>query len=717
MKEQQFRVTSIPLLKYDYTILTGVPIKENSYRLNSGKYIVTAIIDSQQLPVKPSIGQHWKIVGEPQFKTVDSNGYTLKQHLYDQPDTFECLMPDSGESFICFIADDSEFKGIGDCKARELWDMFGSKIYNILKEDTEVNKNRLNAILTTESIISLYTGFEKYKNLEYANWLSSIGVPYNIQKRLFKHHGSESISHIKKNPYLLLGFGMSFTNIDAIAFEHFHTKPDNTQRLASAVEAAIKNEVDKGHTYTSQKDIKYHIQKMLGSKELAATALMAGHEKIQFMLNYEKGTYHPTAIYIMELVVAKRLLALTEQRNLYNNETNNAYLKAVSELPYKLTERQEEAVVTALDSGVASITGGAGTGKTTVLKTAVQAYHELGYKIHPTALSGRAAMRLHESISFDTSTIAALLHGKPIEPKDGIDKHLVVIDEASMVDIPTMYRIVTHIHPSVHILLTGDPDQLPPIGCGKVLSDVVSSGVITNTTLDIVKRQKNSTGIPEYSKAVNDGKIPENLSTGAITFHDISEKQIVEKCTELYIKSPSNSRIMAPTRSLVIHINQLCQKCINETGQPIQIEVNGEWFYSDIRKGDIVLFNKNNYEHNFQNGSLGKLISIDKSGDVLGKVELDTGTKIEVTPDVLDCMELGYAITLHKAQGSQFPRIIIALKNGRIVDRAWLYTAITRAESEIHIVGSVSDFKRIIKDKSHTNKRNSYLANLLKHPQ
>lgn len=143
----------------------------------------------------------------------------------------------------------------------------------------------------------------------------------------------------------------------------------------------------------------------------------------------------------MESVVAKRLLALANQKNLYDVPENKAYLAAMRELPYKLTPRQEEAVMTTLDNSLSCITGGAGTGKTTVLRTALRAYNQMGFEINAVALSGRAAMRLHESIGFKTLTISALLRQEPIEPTDGT-KHLLVIDEASMIDLPTMYRLV-----------------------------------------------------------------------------------------------------------------------------------------------------------------------------------------------------------------------------------------------------------------------------------
>ena len=141
--------------------------------------------------------------------------------------------------------------------------------------------------------------------------------------------------------------------------------------------------------------------------------------------------------------------------------------------------------------------------------------------------------------------------------------------------------------------------------------------------------------------------------------------------------------------------------------------MHGEHYFQNIRLNDQILFTQNHYDKGIQNGSLGTLTSVNFSGDAYGEVTLDTGEVIEVNQSVLDCMELGYAITLHKAQGSQFPRIIIALQKGRIVDRAWLYTAITRAESEIHIVGSSEDLRVITEAHSNSHKRNSYLVELL----
>tara|TARA_Y100000815_G_scaffold149537_1_gene135273 strand:- start:11151 stop:13316 length:2166 start_codon:yes stop_codon:yes gene_type:complete len=717
LHEDQMRVTSIPYTSTSMVIFTGVPLAKNSYKTNSGKYYVTIKADPDTIPAQPALGQHWAVKGTRLVEEMETGDFMMQQHTYESPEHIECRLPETGEQLIRFIARETDFKGIGESKARALWQILGKDFHSTVSKDTPKSRERLRSVLSEDSIDALFVGYAKYKNLAHCNWMTKHKIPASVQQRLLKHHGEESIEAIKNNPYLLIGFGMSFTDLDKLVeFDQSTFEIDNSdpRRLSAALEFALRKEIEKGHTYTTQVELRPLLRKLFKDSELVSAAIMAGHSNAQYILNSETGTYHPTAQLLMENVVAKRLMLLASQTNLFDENANSAYCNAADELPYPLLEKQVEAVLTCLNNAVSCITGGAGTGKTTVLRTALKSYANLGFQIHAVALSGRAAMRLHESIGFSTSTIAKLLREGPIEPSHEQAKHLLVIDEASMIDLPTMYRIVNHIHPSVRIVLTGDPDQLPPIGCGKVLADVVLSKGIANTKLDIVKRQEGSSGIPEYSKLINAGIVPDSLSTGAITFHETNKSEIAQVSSELYQQAADRSRVLAPTKSLVADINKLVQDRVNPDGCRLEFELHGEMFFQNLRLGDAILFTQNHYDRGIQNGSLGTLASVTSDEGSLGLVTLDTGSSIEITQSVLDCMELGYAITLHKAQGSQFPRIIIALQNGKIVDRAWLYTAITRAEAEIHIVGSVEDFRAITHAASNSHRRNSYLAELLK---
>jgi exodeoxyribonuclease V alpha subunit len=719
--EDHVRITSIPYSSSSLVIFTGVPLEKNSYKTTSGKYYVTIKANPESIPVQLAIGQYWTVKGARRIEEVATGDYVMLQHIYEAPDYVECTLPESGEQLIQFIAKEKAFRGIGEVKARALWALLGNSFHSTLQTDTLEARNRLKGVLSEDSIDALYEGYEKYKNLKHTNWMTLRGIPASIQQRLLKFHDDKSVDAIQDNPYLLCGFGMSFDDVEGLIKKWtFEIAADDQRRLSAALEFALRKQVEKGHTYTKREDLVPALNKLLRNNELVASACKAGHDKAQFLLNNDTLTYHPTAQLLMESTVAKRLLTMADIDGLYDRKTSQAYRAALKELPYDLTAKQKEAVGTCLDNAVACITGGAGTGKTTVLRTALRAFSLMGYAIHAVALSGRAAMRLHESIGFTTMTIAGFLRNPPLD-STGSDKNLLVIDEASMVDLPTMYRIVTHIHPSVRIVLTGDPDQLPPIGCGKVLADIVHSKRIANTMLDIVKRQDGSTGIPEYSKLINQGEIPPKLSTASIFFHEANRSEITDRCCLLYRESPENSRIIAPTRNMVSEINNKVQSAVNSHGEMLRFTMYSEEFFLNLRLNDAVLFTKNLYHRGIQNGSLGVLSGVEPEQDdsdelaetYFGDVTLDTGDRIKITQDVLDCMELGYAITLHKAQGSQFPRVIIALHKGRIVDRAWLYTAITRAENEIHIVGSQEDFIAIAAATSNASRRNSYLLNLL----
>lgn len=715
LSDEHFRVTSIPYVSAGLVIFSGVPLKRGSYKNLSAKYYVTIKAHPDLLPTMPAIGQHWSVKGDRQVEDMDTGDYVMQQHTFESPRYVECSLPETGEQLIKFIAKESDFTGIGESKARAIWECLGKDFHSTLQSDSPESRKRLNGILSEESIDALFKGYAKYKNLAHCNWMSEHKIPSGVQQRLLKHHGNESIDAIKANPYILIGFGMTFQHIEQdVCSVVLAVSEDDTRRLSAALEVAIRGEIAKGHTYTRHSALRPVLKTLLGSDVLVAKAFISGHDKAQFLLNSDLGTYHPTAQLLMENVVAKRLRKLAKSRGLYDETATSAYAYAVADLPYELTEKQCAAVTNCLDNAVSCITGGAGTGKTTVLRTALRAFHRLGYEIHAVALSGRAAMRLHESVGFYTSTIAALLRKSPIEPTAEQQHHLLVIDEASMIDLPTMYRIVNHIHPSVRVIFSGDPDQLPPIGCGKVLADIVQSGAIANTLLDIVKRQEDSTGIPEYSKCINEGVIPPQLTTGNIYFHETDQDEIASVCSELFQQSPGNSRVVAPTKALVAQINKLVQDAINPDGLRLEFTMHGEQFYQNLKLNDEILFTQNHHDKGIQNGTLGVLTSVTARGESYGEVTLDTGDKIEVTQSLLDCMQLGYGITLHKAQGSQFPRIIVAFREGKIVDRAWLYTAITRAEHEIHLVGRFQDFRNITTRSSHAKNRNSYLSDLLK---
>lgn len=712
--QESIRVTSVSFLSKNLIVFKGIPLRSDAFHIAKGKYHVTVLHNPAQLPVPPNSGQVWQVRGLRRIKHLKIRDYLASEHEYRSPDSVKCVLPETEEQLVQFITREPDFKGIGAKKARDLWLLLGHRFDKILSKDTKKHRLLLSAILSSKSIDSLYNGYSKYRNLKYCNWMTSRGIPSKIQLRLLKYHNEKIIDAIENNPYLLIGFGMSFEKVDALSQGHFYIDKADLRRLNAALESAMKIEIDRGHTYSSPENLKANLFRIINDKQLVNRALKAANDSSLFVVNSKTGTFHPIAQYLMETVVSKRLIKLVKSPQDIDVKEKQIILDSISEIPHELTKMQRDAFYSAVNNMVCCITGGAGTGKTTLMRVIAKAFNQLGFEVNAVALSGRAATRLKESIGFQTKTIASLLRGKAITPFRRA-RQILIVDESSMIDLPTLYQLINHTHESVRYIFTGDPDQLPPIGYGKVLSDLVESRVIPNTRLDIVQRQDSASGIPEYSQQINKGTVPHALSQKCIHFHDVPIEQIETTCTNLYQLFPASSQIVCSTLAMGQNINKRIQAKLNPRGQAIEFVFDKErQLRGDLRKGDRILFTKNHYEKGVQNGSLGTICLVTQNSEELGLVRLDSGLDITLDQDLLNDIELGYCITLHKAQGSQFPRVIVAFNKGRIVDRAWLYTAITRAETEVHIVGSSLDFSEITKSTRQSDSRNSHLKELLR---
>lgn len=706
------RITNVRFFHVKRTVFSGVLLEDRSSKIKSSKVVIVVDVPTQQLPMEPAMGQHWKITGNCENRDLEKDAhFKITESVFKNPDSIEITMPGDSESMIQFIAKEPAFPRIGQAKARELVEHFGNELTEILKRgDTD----RLREVVTVESAQVLVKGFEKYANLRYSQWLTNHGIPLSVQMRLFKLHGENSIDQIQKNPFELITFGLSLDECTKIAREKFGIDRADPRRTQAAVEQAVKDHCSLGHTVATKQDLKRRIEGLLHTYDSNAVerALRGAVSTLCVTHDSTAGLYHNTALLIMERVVAKRLQTLQKDHKPLSEDQYEIISQVASQLPYALTERQLEAVEQALSHGLSSITGGAGTGKTTVLSTTLKCYKLFGYEIKAMALSGRAAMRLEESIGTETSTIAKFLRE---DLKDEDTPTLVVVDEASMVDINYLYKIVLKTSPTTRILLVGDPYQLPPIGPGVPFADILASGAAANTELNIVKRQDATTGIPLYSAAIRNGEVPKELTTGKIFFHEINDPdQIANKCSELYAQAPVESRVIAPTLKLTREINLQCQARVNSNSETLFPEINGELFNTDFKCGDPILFTKNDYDIGIQNGSLGRLISVEQTEEKLGIAKLDdSGEMIDLHKTQLDVIQLGYAITLHKAQGSQFPRVIVALSNSQMIERSWLYTAITRSEAEVHIVGQKQKLITAITKPSKHYERKTYLGHLL----
>ena len=697
------------------TLIKGVPVRETGV-VKSANYSVWIWVKSEHLPVEPAPGQVWSVEGDYDLLTVDVGDFTTQARRYSFPESLGFDLPNDGETFVQFIARDPEFKGIGEVKARELWHAFGTELHTMLQVKGGEFLDALRDHLSDKSIKALYAGYEKYANLRHTLWMTEASIPASVQRRLLKYHGSQTTDTLKANPFELIHFGLSLSQVDQLLHKQKgwpqRTYPE--QRVQAAAKLGLDRCLEDGSTYALERSVRTKLSNILKNTTDVDAALeyLRTHESAAIYHPVEK-RFHPTALAIQELAVAKRLKALSERKRVFDVQDEAALNRALKRSPHRPTEQQLEAIKTLLVNDIACLIGGAGTGKTFTCNTFLRASVELGYDIFAVALSGRAAMRLHESIGFITSTIARFLRDDPVICERG-ERKILLIDEASMIDLQTLFKLINHVSPYVKIVLVGDPNQLPPIGNGKILHDLVNGDLVSTAQLDIVKRQAGSTGIPEYTNAVKDGVVPECLSMGNIHFYETDDEAALSTAIALYEHSPENTKIVASTRVSVSKLNSTIQQRNNEESPRLEFTQFGDRVYTDLRLHDQVLFTKNNIQIGVQNGTLGTLVSVTDSDEVLGQIRTDTGDLIEVTEDLLDSIELGYAITLHKAQGSQFERVIVLLKDDRITDRSWLYTAITRAETEVHIVGSAKVFKAVVHAPPTAFKRKTLLKQLMR---
>ncbi|MEM7419357.1 MAG: AAA family ATPase [Pseudomonadota bacterium] len=721
----EIRVTNIRQLNSKTALFSGVATN-NTFVVDGSTLIFVDTHPDHLGGMQPQVGQHWRVSGSYSKSTKKYDKYS-RPVINIEATKAECIVPVAHEALIKFIANDKDFAGISESKARKLVKAFPDDLYRAVINNSIEDLADI-AGLTQKSAERLKKGFSKYHNMKYANWLSNHGVPLSIVGRIIKYHDFRTIDLITENPWRLMDFGLSFSDASLIARRIITSKDGSLdevnyttdpRRIVAATEDAMNTISKRGHTVASRQQIIRQLLEKRFDKKLAETAIeLAIH--IKKLIRVDENKYMLTGTYIQEAVIAKRLLKLAQIEQ-WGEQEEKAFTEAIAEDkilsdPKKRSLAQKRAIQRSAMHGTSVITGGAGTGKTTVLRALLRTYDKLGFAIQGVAVSGRASERMHESTGCSSYTIAKYLMQD--SPKHG-DKYVLVIDEASMLDVQTMFAIVTHLPDTARIVFVGDVQQLPSIGPGRVFADIIISKKVPVSVLDKVRRQADDTGIPSYASSVIAGKVPEKLSTGNITFHDVEVEKIESVVNELVSSMDDEVQVIGMTHKGWKHnagveqINRNVQNVLNADGKPITISINSQPHHIDIRENDRVIFTRNNYNKGVWNGTLGKVVKVEQQNDVYADVLTDEQDIIGITHSLLFEMQLSYAITLHKAQGSQFKRIIVVLTNDQMLDRSWLYTAITRAETHVEIVGPEEKLIKAIKTESKAALRETNLDTLL----
>lgn len=611
-------------------------------------------------------------------------------------------------------------KGIGPSTASMMWQEFGDKIFDVL--DNEPERLRVlpgigpkRAAMIAES----WRGTQSMRELLLL--LAESGIGQARAARIHKQYGPDAARLIRENPYRLAREirGVGFDSADKLAMK-LGVARDAPERLRAGVRHALEQAALDGHCGLPWDELVRNAAKLLGVPEDAIATAIA-HEAAERRLVSTTIEETP-ALFLPRLFHAERVVAdvigrLVKQKPPWPSiDVPRALRWVEKQTGLRLASSQRAAIQTVLHSRVAVITGGPGVGKTTLVNSILRILDEKDVDVALAAPTGRAARRLAESTGRDARTIHRLLE---INPDSGtfarsrdqpLECDLLVIDEASMVDVQLMAAVAEALPPEAALLLVGDVDQLPAVGPGAVLGDIIASGAVSTVRLTEVFRQAGESHIITNAHKINAGDPPDlsNAEGSDFFFVRSSGEQLANKIVKIVRERiPArfgfdplrDVQVLAPMRRTVDVLNSALQKALNppvtEPSTP-RIERMGTAFHT----GDKVMQTVNDYEKDVFNGDIGVIQEIDQE-EGTAFVDFD-GRGVELLEDDFEDVVLSYATTIHKSQGSEYPAVVVALTRQHTImlQRNLLYTAVTRGRKLVVVVGEEEAVKRAVAEKS-----------------
>ncbi len=700
------RVTRNAYRGKEGAVVHGVEVDpETLVKANRFQHLVISIEGNDQDVVISEIKKGMLIDVRPKTKLKGRTENGFERFLITTSNV-DILRPQS-KLIVDLIGGSSRFKGIGPIKAQKLWNHFGEELFKHLDNgDIET----LRQILTEEAANNAASAWQKYillDEMRYCNMTLKLPVPLSM--RVVDFYRDETIAKLNEDPYRLLTFGLSFEECDGIASD-LNFFPDSAIRLAAAVEAALYKILDKGSTAALQNELTEPLTQLLksnanggdDSEELVSQALSEAYLTDNYVRLAEK-VYQSNGAFMMECFVAQRLFELIRkptQLRTSPSQVDEIIEMYEHEKGFTLTSLQKEAVKKATQHHFFIINGGAGVGKTTVLDAMYRVFASIHVKPIQIALAGKAAKRMTEATGYESFTIARFLRSFDFKKYKGMEL-VIVIDESSMVDLPSMYRLLKFIPYGTRILMLGDTGQLPPVDFGLVLHELIEIDLVPKTTLTKVKRQGNDSNIPAASIKIRQGELPD-FGNDDVRFITANSHGLIRKeVAALYKELPDSTQVICPTNRMADAINELCASFNKKPRLKVFVDDYDRYQETQFRLNDKVMCCKNLYDMDIMNGSVGEVAEVYKkqrlvkaeTGDdeivSYGKVLWDDGVTREVTIEVVDALKLAYAMTIHKSQGSQFERVVIPIDGGNHTSVTMYYTAITRAEKEVIFVGNL----------------------------
>lgn len=617
-------------------------------------------------------------------------------------------------------------KGIGPAYAKAIVSRFGLETIDVIENDIE----RLLEVprLGRKRMEKIRESWEKQKDIkEVMVFLQGHGVSTAFAAKIYRKYEKDSIAKVKENPYQLADdiWGIGFKTADSIASKMGYEKND-PRRCRSGILYTLNELAEEGHVYAEPEQLVEAAVKLLEAEETPVRQALASMMKAKDVIADNDVIYLPP-FYYAEDGSAKLLQSLLSDTSLFNSnvaaEPEAEYGSKGSGIVYD--EVQQAAIQKALDSKVMVLTGGPGTGKTTTTQGIIAAFKARNMSILLAAPTGRAAKRMTEATGMEAKTIHRLLEYNPMDgykrnEENTLEGDALIVDECSMIDILLFYNLMKAIPSNMRLILVGDIDQLPSVGAGNVLRDIIDSRQIPVVRLTRIFRQAQSSRIVMNAHAINAGQFP-NIKNGLDTdFFFINQEDadeivkliiglVRDRLPKKYGYPPKEVQVLTPMQCGTVgagNLNIELQNALNPTGPSL---TRGGYTF---RQGDKVMQIRNNYDKNVFNGDIGYITAVDTNERTL-TVTFDSRL-IEYDITELDEIVLAYAITIHKSQGSEFPVVVmpVTMKHFVMLQRNLIYTGITRAKKICVLVGTTKALAYAIRNQT-VSKRNTKLKERL----
>ena len=684
-------------------------------------------------------GEMLELEGEYVNHSVYGNQLKVSAYCVKEPEDLVSIERYLGSGAI---------KGIGQTMASRIVKKFREDTFRIIEEEPE----RLAEIkgISERKAMEIASQMEEKKDMRKSMiYLQKYGISTKLAAKIYQRYGMKVYQILEENPYRLADDieGVGFRTADEIAARiGIHT--DSDYRIRSGLFYILQQAVAEGHIYLPEELLLRRAKFLLGIEieDIEKYIMDLCMERKTVMKEKDgKVIVYPAHYYYMELNTAKMLNDLDIDCQMPEDMMEKR-LRAVEEKEkIELDPLQHKAVIESIKHGLLILTGGPGTGKTTTINTMIQFFESEGLSILLAAPTGRAAKRMTEATGYEAQTIHRLLevNGNPEEESTGgflrnrenpLEADVIIIDEMSMVDLNLMHALLSAVVQGTRLILVGDVDQLPSVGPGSVLKDIISSERFHVVTLTKIFRQAGESDIIMNAHKINAGEPVElNKKSRDFFFVKCDEADtiiggiiaLIQRKLPQYVQAhPNEIQVMTPTRKGLLGVermNVILQKYLNPADEKkTEREINGRLF----REGDKVMQIKNNYQLEWEictrfgltvdkgmgvfNGDMGVISEINEYKETV-EVEYDEGRKVKYGFDMVDELELAYAITVHKSQGSEYPAVILPLLPGPklLYNRNLLYTAVTRAKKCLTIIGSDTTFQEMIRNKSEQERYTS----------